>query len=136
MPVCIGILGTCRIQIGYYVQPQEKLGKGAWIKEADEVEKEIGEKLIAFIANSFWLLWKNRCQMKFKRKKEGLNCIFVKAFNDALEYCRTGKKPNCKGKDVKNEMHLNYWESSLFCDAAWKDGISGGVGFVLTEHEK
>ncbi|WOL04582.1 hypothetical protein Cni_G13303 [Canna indica] len=64
-----------------------------------------------------------------------ITCLSL-SFNDSLDYNQKGGRPVCRSKDISVEMQLNYWESSLFCGAAWKEGESAGVGFVLTEHDK
>ncbi|WOL11416.1 hypothetical protein Cni_G20178 [Canna indica] len=105
------ILLECKFAVQYWNFVQRKLGynfvyqnewsSGGWLKEPENLEKSSGEHLVSLIAISFWLLWKNRCSLKFNGRKEGIYSLFEKAISDVVDYAA---KIRSKGRGISNNV--------------------------------
>ncbi|WOL08423.1 hypothetical protein Cni_G17176 [Canna indica] len=142
------LLFECEVASRYWSMAESRLGivfkkrdewtNGGWMNEAEAFDSDSDKKLCVFIANSLWLIWKNRNLLKYEGKGYSLNAIFINAFNETLSYNR--EATNLKDKvamrpGVINETdgYLDTGTLTMFCDAAWKDSSESGVGCVLTE---
>ncbi|WOK97239.1 hypothetical protein Cni_G05947 [Canna indica] len=65
---------------------QNEWREGKWLLEAEMYDKNSGESLNAFIANSLWLFWKNMCRVKYGERSWRIHTIYNKALNDTIDY--------------------------------------------------
>ncbi|WOL19716.1 hypothetical protein Cni_G28518 [Canna indica] len=82
---------------------------GSWLKEREGFDEDSKDMLKSFLAVSFWLLWKNRCQKKYEGKLQGIQSLFLNASRVAIEYNTKGGKGigSREEKDEENFMKDN-----------------------------
>ncbi|WOL05294.1 hypothetical protein Cni_G14021 [Canna indica] len=132
-------------KLGVSFSYKETWKDGDWLREDKGYEKESGEKLIAFIANSLWQLWRNRNVMKFKEKTWGIKTMFSYAFEETMQYGgMVGKNRERSGSSMHNrnryqedqEGNCNDGCNVFYCDASWKNGNSAGLGYLIAKQGK
>ncbi|WOK98725.1 hypothetical protein Cni_G07437 [Canna indica] len=127
-------------KLGIELKPKQSWAKGSWLEEGKLFDKVSSDLVINFIAISLWLLWKNRCQLKYNSRKEGLHSIFSKACREVLEYSAVKSKVSIskkvyqeKSSYLQNDIKSDSLGNMLFCDGSWKEGLPARAGFMLTD---
>lgn len=85
--------------------------------------------ITSMISIGFWLIWKARCGMVFKKLSPNFISIPNHALDHVCEY-HDGTS-NKMGKFFANLKHLSSLCNLLFTDASWiSPELPGGIGFV------
>ncbi|WOL13313.1 hypothetical protein Cni_G22083 [Canna indica] len=88
------------------------------------------ECLKAFMAVSWWIIWKCRNECKFEGKLRNNDIIFNKVYSEVFEYRKENKRKDTRERKGR-ELVENRKEIALLCDAAWSGSSKAGCGFVL-----
>ncbi|WOL08081.1 hypothetical protein Cni_G16833 [Canna indica] len=127
-------------RLGIRLGLDEKSKDSKWISDADRIAVNMEIKVNAFVATSLWMLWKVRNKAKYDKKIWSIHTFFNNVFNDVLWlYDRNNKKKkeragNEEKGDEERQDTINQYV--MLVDAAWKDEMKAGYGFVITEDEE
>ncbi|WOL00435.1 beta-glucosidase 22-like [Canna indica] len=119
-------------QLGISFRFKNEWGKGEWLKEGEGFDRDSATGLKAFLANSFWRLWKNRNRMKHDGKSWGVKVLFTYVLDETKQYCFENK-PLEVGmiKDSSNEVEAAVQRFTYQCDASWYQGNRAGFGYLF-----